>query len=228
MGLIPLQIQAFLVPRQGYMNRIKQPGGMVAESSYGDVFEAQFNPETIVVTGSKAVKSHDSITRKTKTREVLQNNPKTYQFTLVLDATGATGKPKMDVGAEIDAFMKTAYYNEPSFQYITVLGVAWGTFRFYCILESITITYKLFDAEGKPIRATLDCKFQDLPGDEESAFSHAERKVPDPKASNPQYDLLSAQGYGSARGVTEGARKSGLDSLRGEGVAVARRIGQVL
>lgn len=39
------------------------------------------------------------------------------------------------------------------------LGVLWGTFYIKCILTSLNITYNLFDRNGSPLRAKVNCGF---------------------------------------------------------------------
>ncbi|HZI52744.1 MAG TPA: LysM peptidoglycan-binding domain-containing protein, partial [Chitinophagaceae bacterium] len=39
------------------------------------------------------------------------------------------------------------------------LAVLWGTFYLECVLTALNITYNLFDREGTPLRAKVNCSF---------------------------------------------------------------------
>lgn len=225
MALAMLKIQAFSHP-----STAKRDGkGKLVKTKASEPFEVQFNPETITVTASKELKKQGAANVNTAQPEFLKKNPKTYQFTLVLDATGATGKKKEDVGEKVAMFMKLAYYPQTGNKSASFLEITWGNFQIYCVLESVNITYKLFDPQGLPIRASLDCSFKEYYAGEEVDASMSDWTGAKSLAeTQDSYDLVAAKGYGSPNLVNTEARKLGLDTLRGEGMAIARRQGQLL
>jgi nucleoid-associated protein YgaU len=64
------------------------------------------------------------------------------------------------VAAAIELFKTTVGFfgkiHRPRF-----LVLNWGRFVFTCVLESFTITYKLFRPDGTPLRATLSTSFKE-------------------------------------------------------------------
>lgn len=141
-------------------------------------FEVQFNPESITVTASKRLSDKQLVNKRTDSIEFVSHAPKSYNFTLFLDGTGASGKEKWDVGAKVAEFMKLTYYQKNKEQGNSFLSISWGNFLIYCILESVTVTYKMFDPQGLPIRATLACNFVEYFAGEDLELAQTDWKGP--------------------------------------------------
>ena len=83
----------------------------------------------------------------------------TLKFDLIFDGTGLVDASRTDIDSEIEKFLKVVYicpetHNEASF-----VEIVYGTLNVLCKLQSMTISYQLFDREGNPIRAKLSCTF---------------------------------------------------------------------
>lgn len=200
----------------------------VKDSTNARTFTAQFNPENIVVAASKSTTEKKSKSKGTAQLEFIKNNPKTIQFPIFLDGTGASGKAKINVGEVVAKFMDLAYYSQSSSKQRSFLQISWGNFLFNCILDSVTVTYKLFDKNGLPIRASLDCRFSeyvDLKAD--APQSDWQNNFAQDLSSNT-FSFVEAKGYGKPNEAIEISKELGVDTLRGEGIAIARRQGQLL
>jgi hypothetical protein len=129
-------------------------------SAAGSPWVAQFNPESLTV-------DHDieygpdepaqgDVAGEAKFKGI---KPRTFSFDFLLDGTGASGPP-MDVLAQLTLFRQTTGFlgktHQPHF-----LVISWGAFIATCVLESFSVTYKLFRPEGTPLRATLSAKFRE-------------------------------------------------------------------
>lgn len=126
----------------------------------GPPFVAQFNPETFALTNEMEYgpdeQAHGEDGDEAKFKNI---KPRTFNFELLLDGTGASGE-KLDVMAQIALFKATVGFSgkihRPRF-----LVLNWGVFLFTCVLESFTVTYKLFQSEGIPLRANLSASFKE-------------------------------------------------------------------
>ncbi len=214
-----LKITAYSQPnkKSGLGNARPSLGEMIAVAL---PFEVQFNPENIVVSASKKVSKKSPVNRQTDTIEFISNAPKNYQFTLFMDGTGASGKGKWDVGAKVAEFMKRCYYQQSKDGGTSFLSISWGNFLIYCILESVTVTYKMFDPQGLPIRATLACNFVEYYAGEELDLAQTDWKG-DLNENSPldeTLDFVLGKGFGDPNKAIEAAKETGLDALRGAAI----------
>lgn len=136
---------------------------------------------------------------------------------IFLDGTGANGRP-IDVQDEIDRFMATTGYSGDSHEPRALL-VAWGTLPvFRCKLKSASTVYKLFTAEGVPLRAVINATFTEA----------VDARTSEAKAGNSSADLthvrvvkagdtlpgLCETIYGEPRMYVAVARANDLDDFR--------------
>lgn len=129
-------------------------------SPAGPPFVAQFNPETLTVNNEiefgPEEEAHGDIGGEAKFKSV---KPRTFTFDFLLDGTGAAGL-KIEVLAQIELFKQTVGFagdiHRPRF-----LVLNWGPFIATCVLESFSITYKLFRPNGTPLRANLSATFRE-------------------------------------------------------------------
>lgn len=127
----------------------------------GPPFVAQFNPESFTVSNQAEYGPDQPADGDTGSEAKFKSlKPRTFGFDLLLDGTGADGKPKREVTAQIQLFRLTTGFSgkihRPHFLVIT-----WGTFLATCVLESWSINYKLFRSDGTPLRAVLSATFRE-------------------------------------------------------------------
>ncbi|HEY1049742.1 MAG TPA: hypothetical protein VGE39_08310, partial [Prosthecobacter sp.] len=99
------------------------------------------------------------------------------------------------------------------------LQIAWGSPSiFQCVMTSMSITYKLFDVQGNPLRALVNVSFKSA----EPAIvieEQADKKSPDllhvaTVRAGDSLTQLTASVYGDLRYYQEVARYNGLINIR--------------
>jgi nucleoid-associated protein YgaU len=126
----------------------------------GPPFVVQFNPESFTVSNEIELgpdePSHGDDGEEAKFKSV---KPRTFTFEFLLDATGAAGE-KREVIAQIELFKRTVGFSGKIHRPL-YLVINWGTFIATCVLESFSVTYRLFRPNGTPLRATLSASFRE-------------------------------------------------------------------
>lgn len=150
--------------------------------------------------------------------------PGTLSLQLVIDGTGVhqfgaeqlLGPPSVKKKvAELEkmCLRMNGDIHQPNF-----LVVRWGDFSFQGRLQSLDITYKLFDESGDPLRAELDVSFIEDRATETAARAAA-KSSPDlthvrTVQAGDTLPLMCVAIYGSARHYLLVARHNGLDDFR--------------
>jgi len=143
--------------------------------------------------------------------------PGDLSLSFFIDGTGANGR-QADVQEEIAKFQTVTGYSGKIHR-TTYLEVAWGTLRVKrCVLKSASIAYKVFRADGVPLRAVISAAFTDnsddatrvaIAQDSSADLTHV-RLV---KAGDTLPGLCE-QIYAEPRMYPEVARANGLDNFR--------------
>lgn len=148
-------------------------------------------------------------------------NPETLSFKLVFDGTGALGNETNQTGfvnKQIDQLKKITYAYDGDEHQTNHLLIAWGSFTFLGKLKSMSISYKLFNPDGDPVRAEVDLQFAGSTNPEEAQrlmnqsspdLSHV-RVVRD----GDTLPLMCQRIYGDSRMYLEVARINGLINFR--------------
>jgi hypothetical protein len=134
-----------------------------------------------------------------------------------LDGTGANGRP-CDVQKKVEEFQSVTGYNGSSHS-PSYLKIGWGTLTVKrCVLKSLSVAYKLFQADGVPLRAVITAVFLDasddqtrvaLAGDQSPDLTHA-RVV----RAGDTLPRLCHEIYGDPRLYLAVARANGLNDFR--------------
>jgi Contractile injection system tube protein len=134
-----------------------------------------------------------------------------------LDGTGANGV-KIDVQTQVEKFQTVTGYNgdihRPNY-----LKLAWGTIQIKrCVLKSASIAYKLFKADGTPLRATISATFVDAVEDQ-TRVALAQDSSPDLThvrvlRAGDSLATLCHQIYGDPALYLKVARANNLDGVR--------------
>jgi hypothetical protein len=140
----------------------------------GPPFVVQFNPETYTDTTeielAPTEPAHGDAGQEAKFKAI---KPKTFTMDLLLDGTGYSPAPPpagaldavapssgLSVVAQIEHFKATTGFSgnvhRPRY-----LMLVWGKLIVTCVIESFSIAYKLFTAEGLPLRATISASFKE-------------------------------------------------------------------
>jgi hypothetical protein len=137
-----------------------------------------FAPETISVTKRNNWRPRQPrFGQDLATPQFTRSNPGTLKIKLWLDATEIPGrdvqgdadkllelmKPAITQSSKIGGTSGKAPHKRPP-----VVTFQWGaTLSFKCVLQSVTIQFTLFSPEGRPLRATADCMFQQIQSKDE-------------------------------------------------------------
>lgn len=88
-----------------------------------------------------------------------KTKPETMSFDLIFDGTGVIDSKKTDVDKMIKEFKKYTLKYQGDIHEPAYLKLSWGTVDFKCRLSSLNITYTLFKADGKALRAKAEVSF---------------------------------------------------------------------
>jgi len=146
----------------------KQPeGGFFPKS-----FEAMFNPESYKHTFKNEYYVDQGMNSTGVELQFSYAQPQLLAIKLVLDGTGVQelgvvraanllfNSKKTDVSEQVKEFLKLCVEYKGTIHQPAFLILSWGDFYFKCRLHTVDINYTLFDNNGKPLRAELDCKFK--------------------------------------------------------------------
>ena len=144
--------------------------------------------------------------------------PGDLSLTFFIDGTGAGGGDAVDVQAQIALFQTVTGYNgdihRPNY-----LKVNWGTLQVKrCVLKSASIAYKLFRANGVPLRAVITATFADN-SDDKTRVALAQDQSPDLThlrvfKAGDHLPVLCDEIYGDPMLYVRVAEANGIDSFR--------------
>jgi len=160
----------------------------------GDEYEVLINPESYALTYASetnpksAQGSSESITSFNK------RSPQSLTFKFLFDGTGVIkrggggllsglavpGLPadKPDVMQDFENFKSVVYQYASDTHQPRFVQLQWGPLLYNCQATSLTITFKLFNPDGTPLRAEADCTFQGVI-DETKLAAIENRQSPD-------------------------------------------------
>ena len=169
-------------------------------------YTASLNPETYSRTFKINYNTDQGAGTSGTELKYNKSEPEVLEFEFLFDTTGAISDSPFDVlGVEgkLKGFKKVVMGFDGGIHRPKYLILQWGTLFFKCCAESLTITYKLFNAQGLPIRATAKVSFKE--------FKEQEERVAEENASSPDLThirtvkegdtlpLLSQEIYGNPR-----------------------------
>jgi len=180
-------------------------------------FEAFVNPNEITLSYEMEYDSAQGSGTTGSRMDFKKVKPGDMTLNFFVDGTGANGRP-LDVQTRISEFQTVTGYNgdihRPNY-----LLVVWGTIQVKrCVLKSAQIAYKLFRADGTPLRATIQAVFTDAVADQ-TRVALAQDSSPDLThvrvlAAGDTLAGLCQQIYGDPQLYLKVARANGLDSPR--------------
>lgn len=157
----------------------------------GDEYEVLINPESYSLEYGT---ENNSKTAQGSSEEITSFNKRSKQsmsFKFLFDGTGVIksgdilsaptligGGSKRDVVKDIADFKKVVYSYDPSTHQAPFVQLSWGKLLYNCQLTKMTISFKLFQPDGTPIRAEADCTFQGVIDEEKLALIE-NRQSPD-------------------------------------------------
>ena len=181
-------------------------------------FESYVNPSEVTLAYEMEYDSAQGSGTTGARMEFKKLKPGELALSFFLDGTGANGRP-CDVQAQVAQFQTVTGYNgnihRPNY-----LKVVWGTLTVKrCVLKSASIAYKLFKADGVPLRAVINASFSDA-SDDQTRVAMAQDSSPDLThvrvlGAGDTLPMLCDQIYGNVRLALQVARANGFTSARG-------------
>lgn len=180
-------------------------------------FEAYVNPNELTLSWEMEYDSAQGSGTTNSRMSFKKVKPGELSLAFFIDGTGANGRP-LQVQEKIESFQQVTGYNgnihRPNY-----LKVVWGTLEVKrCVLKSASIAYKMFQANGVPLRAVITATFSDN-CDDQSRVAMAQDQSPDLThartiKAGDNLPSLCQEIYGDPRLYLRVAQANGLDSFR--------------
>lgn len=132
-------------------------------------FEVMFNPESYSLSYENIFSEKQAINSTGRKGSYSLSKPASLSLKIILDGTGVSfmgvtdllqiARGKNDVYKRVQEFLNLTTMMDGKLHEPNFLVISWGEMNFKCRLETVEITYTLFDKSGKPLRAELDTKF---------------------------------------------------------------------
>jgi hypothetical protein len=129
------------------------------------IFSAFINPDELTLNYAVFLDRYPTPGKTGNAGPFLGTSPFEVTLKFFLDGTNANGMP-LDVKEKIHEFYEATGYDgdghRTRFLSIKWPGLVWyrpNQFDFECVLKSATINYKLFRADGTPLRAIINAVF---------------------------------------------------------------------
>ena len=197
----------------------------------GDPFVVMYNPNTFSQNYKSVWVSDKRFGGSGEDKKFRRLESDSVSFEFLFDGTGVSHVGKKDIDLtpkndkkkgyvqdQIDAFLKLTRSINSSTHEPNFLKLSWGTFLFKGVMESATVTYKLFHSSGAPLRATINANFKETVSPPEQA---AKKKLSSPDLTHlrivkdgENLPLIAKKVYGDPSLYTEIARVNNLKNFR--------------
>jgi len=127
----------------------------------GDTFTALINPESYVLDYKVEFTEGQGHGTSSATQRFNVKRPDEMAFEFLFDSSGIIdGNKKNDVHEDIEKFKKMLLEYDSESHEPKHFKLVWGKFIFKGRCKSLTITYKLFNPDGSPMRAMCKASFK--------------------------------------------------------------------
>ena len=127
----------------------------------GDTFTALINPESYVLDYKVEFTEGQGHGTSSATQRFNVKRPDEMAFEFLFDSSGIIdGNKKNDVHEDIEKFKKMLLEYDSESHEPKHFKLVWGKFIFKGRCNSLTITYKLFNPDGSPMRAMCKASFK--------------------------------------------------------------------
>jgi nucleoid-associated protein YgaU len=141
----------------------KDPKG--GKENETDTFVVDFNPNSFVVNSKVEYKKTEAKGKDGGDPQFDKIPALEFSLEFTIDGTGfavkaaSDGGPKDYLKQQIKKLRDVTLNINGDIHRPNYLAVLWGTFMIECVLTSLSITYTLFDRDGVPLRAKINCGF---------------------------------------------------------------------
>jgi len=206
---------------QGRFEKLKifaysDPG---CEQQVGEPFEAMMNPESYAQEIKMEFENAQGQGTSGSQPKFKLKPPEELSFEILFDNTGIIdGNPRQDIAEDINFIKDFLMGYEGEIHQPKFFKFVWGTSLMKGICTSLNITYKLFNPDGKPIRAICKILIREL--------KEEERRVAEERNSSPDLThyrvvksgdtlpLMCYRIYGHSKYYLEVARVNKLSDFR--------------
>jgi hypothetical protein len=127
----------------------------------GDPFTALINPESYVLDYKVEFTEGQGHGTSAATQRFNVKKPEEMSFEFLFDATGLIdGKPRESISEDVELFKKMLLEYDSDSHEPKHFKLVWGDFIFKGRCNALTITYKLFNPDGSPLRAICKTGFK--------------------------------------------------------------------
>lgn len=132
------------------------------DKDYEGRFIAQLNPESYSTSFQVEYSKKQAPGSSARPMKFSKINPQKFDLEFMVDDTGAVDLPSggdLGVDARINELKRLTVAYDGKKHRPFYLKVRWGNLLFKCVLESMSINYKLFSPDGVPVRAVVKATF---------------------------------------------------------------------
>ncbi|CAN5132667.1 peptidoglycan-binding protein [soil metagenome] len=200
----------------------------------GDEYEVLINPESYALTYASETNQKSAQGSSESITSFNKRSPQSLTFKFLFDGTGVIkrggggllsglavpGLPadKPDVMQDFENFKSVVYQYASDTHQPRFVQLQWGPLLYNCQATRMTITFKLFNPDGTPLRAEAECTFQGVI-DETKLAAIENRQSPDlthvrTVIEGDTLPLICYKEYGDSRYYYQVAKFNGLTDFK--------------
>jgi len=204
------------------------------QTASGDSYEVLINPESYALTYASVTNDKSAQGSSESITSFNKRSPQSLTFKFLFDGTGVIqrggggllsglavpGLPanKPDVMQDYQNFKSVVYQYASDTHQPRFVQLQWGPLLYNCQATRMTITFKLFNPDGTPLRAEAECTFQGVI-DETKLAAIEDRHSPDLTHVRTVKDgdtlpLLCYREYGDSKYYYQVAQFNGLTDFK--------------
>ncbi len=187
----------------------------------GSPYVTAVNPEKYSLTYKSEYSNDQASGSSGNGPKFVRSLPEDLDLEFLFDRTGVfEDSPATDDGiaGDFEAFKKIVFDYSGDEHKPNYLKISWGDLLFPCVMTEMAIEYKLFNSNGKPIRAVAKVKFKNFI-EEEKRAARENKQSPDLThqrivKEGDTLPLLTHQIYGDPKYYLEVAKVNQLTNFR--------------
>ena len=122
-------------------------------------YTVMFNPNSLSLKLSIDRSDKQAPGSTSSEQNFVKLKPQDYVIEFVIDGTGATGEDVIDVATNVISFLNVVYNYKSDQHRPNYVMITYGAVLLKCVLKDVNITYNLFNPDGTPLRAKVNCTF---------------------------------------------------------------------
>ena len=197
-------------------------------------YDVLINPESYALTYGTEVNQQSAQGSSESITSFSKRSPQSLSFKFLFDGTGVIkrggggllsglavpGLPadKPDVVQDFEKFKSVVYNFDGTTHQPRYVQLQWGPLLYNCQMTRMTLTFKLFNPDGSPLRAEADCTFQGVI-DETKLAAIENRQSPDlthirTVIKGDTLPLMCYKEYGDSKYYYQVAQYNGLSDFK--------------